>query len=263
MQITLTGARGFVGSCLDVALRRAGHTVNAIEGELEAVRGTIGGDVLVHAAGAIRGSRRSLWSANVTAFEHMLERLAPDVRVVALSSRAVYAPAPAQAVAEDHELRPADAYGAAKLAAERTLAATKRAALTLRATVLVGVAPNGRLNASAAVQRMVETASLGAPIVCHGGGQSVDFLDVWELVEAVERLIVRDDAWGRTLNIAGPQVALDEWVTAVACELGTPVEHTPAATPPTLLDCGRLDQLLGWRPTRQPSSIISAIVRGR
>jgi nucleoside-diphosphate-sugar epimerase len=163
--VLVTGASGFVGTHLVPALVAAGRTVRALvrsEAAAEKVRGLApsgveiafgsmeddgslraaadGCGLVYHLAGSYRGTPAALQAVHVAGTAKLLRAVAPEARVVLLSSTSVYGwdqPWPA-----DHDTppRPASAYGSAKLAAERlVLARPTGSSVVARTTILYGV----------------------------------------------------------------------------------------------------------------------------
>lgn len=266
MIVGLTGADGYAGRCVRARLETLGYELRVATGELSKSRGPIECDVLVHLAGATRLSERDVWQSNVEALAYTLRRLPRHTAVVHISSRAVYAPNPGAYVDEDAPVGPVDVYGESKVAAETLVRYSGRPAVILRASALVGVGVDGCTNVASAVDAMVRTALFGEPIVCRGDDLWIDPLHIWELADAITRLIICRRAWGRTLNVAGPAVRLrdlartvaaeTEWQTGRSCRVVTGDKDTA----PTLLDCGRLRRLLGWIPEDKPDSVVPRVV---
>lgn len=132
-RILVTGTSGVLGDAAARALEESGHAVirhrgredgdlaHPAEARSWVVRANP--DAIINTAGLTYGSAEELWAANAVIplrIADAIRALQPGVRLVLVSSAAVYGLPPAGAsIAESHPLAPNSDYGFSKLAAER------------------------------------------------------------------------------------------------------------------------------------------------
>ena len=217
MKIIVTGGAGFIGSHLveRLALDR-NNTIEIIDnlhrGRLEHIplnsrvtfaQGDIrdrnvlaeafrGCDVVFHLAaqsnvlGALADVEYS-FTSNVVGTFHVLEaaRCAGVRRVVFTSSREVYGDPDQTPVPESAPLRPKNAYGASKAAAE--LYCRVRSGDGLEAVILRLANVYGPRDRDRVIPIFVNNALRGEPLTIYGGEQVVDFIWIDVVVEALVR----------------------------------------------------------------------------
>jgi UDP-glucose 4-epimerase len=154
MRVAVTGARGFIGSALEPALRRRGHTVQPVAREaLRDATAYAGCEAVVHLANVAHTAApvALLEEVNVSGTRHAAEcaARAGARRFVYLSSiKASGEETRGRSLDGSEAPLPQSAYGRAKLAAERALAevAERRGleAVLLRPTLVYG--PNVKAN---------------------------------------------------------------------------------------------------------------------
>lgn len=184
-------------------------------------------DVLVHAAAAlpIRGAAAELRSINVDGTAVLLRAAerAGVRRIVMVSTAVVYGLQPPP-IAEEAEPRPIEAYGRAKLEAERLVLA--QAGAVLRPTAFLGP---GRLGVFGILFRFVRE---GRRVYTLGPGRNrYQLLDVDDLVEAI-RLVVARPVAGETFNLGADSPG------TVREELDALVRHAGSASRVTSLPAG-------------------------
>ena len=151
-----------------------------------------GCDVVFHLAGAAtvmgcEAAPEQAHAANVTGTCNVLEaaKRCRVQRIVFASSREVYGEPLQLPVAEHAPLKPKNAYGASKSAAEMYCswyASTAIEVTTLRLANVFGIGDSGRV-----IPIFLEKASAGKPITVYGGAQIIDFVPVRVVVDALVR----------------------------------------------------------------------------
>jgi len=206
------------------------------------------------------------WRTNVggtLAVLHALAAQPAPARLVVASTCAVYGEHTGGPVAEDAPARPANPYGASKLAADAAvadLAATGAVgAVSLRAFNVAGGLPgHGDRDETRLVPKAVSVAQGRADeLVVNGDGSVVrDYVHVADMADAFVRALdaCRPGHWTAYNVGAGRRSTIADVVAAVEAVAGRPlpVRHRPPAAEPAALlaDAGRIGRELGWRPER-------------
>jgi nucleoside-diphosphate-sugar epimerase len=264
----LTGGSGFLGVNLARRLAAAGHAVRNLDSEpgdepaVEAVCGDVrdpaaarvlcrGADVLVHAAAAlpVRGRQIRDVTVNGTATVLAAAREAGVRRAIFLSSAVVYGLGGSRPATEEMPPAPFEAYGAAKLAAERLcaeLGARGLETVVLRPQAFVGT---GRLGIFGILFAWVRE---GRRVYTLGRGHNrYQLLDVRDLVEAVLLAAERPVA-GETFNLGAAEYGtVAEELGALVAHAGTgscvtPLPARPARALLRALDLAGLSPLSEW-----------------
>ncbi len=198
------------------------------------------------------------WRSNVLGTAAMLEaaRRLDASRFVYASSAAVYGEPVRLPVDEDHPLRPANLYGATKLAGENLLWGYSReyglSAAALRYFNVYG--PRMRPGPySGVVYRFASALLAGEKPVLHGGGhQTRDFVYVSDVAEANVKAL--HSRYTGPLNVgSGTEVSILELLEAIARILGVRPSYTPAPPRPgdvsrIVADIRRAREAIGWEP---------------
>lgn len=285
-RVVVTGAGGFVGRAVVQTLLATGHRAIGVcrtapdvplPGGVEAVCADLATDPLhpvlaelrpdtiIHCAGLTHApetgeGRAALTAANLTATVRLIEaaaRLPQPVRLVVVSSAAIYAPMPEglAATTEDHPLRPAGAYGVSKAAATlHALAQADRLDLDLAVAVPFNVTGPGQ---PAHLVPQVFVARLRADPLAFAlsNPQSVrDWVDVRDVAAALVMLGQPQGPRG-VFNVAtGLGHSLQE-VLDVLCRIGgwQPVvregaAHNVAGVTRSIGSPARLVAATGWTP---------------
>lgn len=184
-----------------------------------------------------------------------------DISVVTMSSSAVYGPASADAISEDHALAPATHYGASKAALERlsTVAGSDGGYSVMLARPFNIVGPGQRsplLHSAVASQVAKCELGLQDPVLRLGNLNAFrDFIDVRDVAAAL--IALRDHGKdGQAYNIAsGQAVQARTLVNMLAAMSRIPVEiHADAiarAGADVSRQCGdsrKLQTASGWHP---------------
>ncbi|HEY0638116.1 MAG TPA: NAD-dependent epimerase/dehydratase family protein [Pseudonocardiaceae bacterium] len=288
MRVLVTGAGGYVGAAVVVALRAAGHEpvamthrdADVVPGGVQVRRadltepGTLpaavrGVDAVCHLAGLTRA--RESWDRPLDYFAVnaggtvALLRAMRDAgvgRLVFASTASVYGTPDTQPMTEDLPDDPPHPYAASKVAAE---AAIRWSGLPAAALRLFNAAGGPDPDPTRIVPRVLAAAAGETPaLAVNGDGSAVrDYLHVADAAEAFVAALRHEGPGLRLFNIgsgAGASVldvvAAAERVTGRAIAL----THNPPAAEPAALVCDptRARDELGWAPRR---SALDDIVR--
>lgn len=256
MKTLVTGAAGFIGSRLALALHAAGHEVvgidkltdyyspeikqnrfneiekSGIRTHLKAVQALTaydveGLDVIFHLAGQ-PGVTQSWGSSfqvyveeNISATAHLLElvrQVSPSTRIVLASSSSVYGTAETFPTDESVMPKPFSPYGVTKLATEHlaTVYAQNFELHTVALRYFSVFGPGQRPDM--AFSKFFKAAVAGAPISVYGDGeQSRDFTYVDDIVNATILAGMKDVPAGSVFNLSGGTAAtVNEILTLIS-----------------------------------------------
>lgn len=285
MRVVVTGAGGFIGGHLVLALVDGGHDVLAVDAtgrnasplaarenrealanagvavtECDLVTDDLAplaeADVVLHLAG--RPGVRSSWGAgqaethreNVTATGRLLAACARrKPRFVLASSSSVYGDA-ARPSGEDDALDPRSPYAQSK--AEAELLIQQASAEGMPAVVLRYFSVYGpRQRPDMAFHRFIEAALHGAPAPLYGdGGQRRSFTFVGDVVDATIRAAQAPLPAGTVLNVGHPvSVRLHDALDRIGSLLGTPSPTVPK-------DAARGDVARTWAATERTERLL-------
>lgn len=228
--VLVTGASGFIGSHLTAALAAAGtRPVRALvrsEEAAERVRDAAGGGVgivfgdvtdqasiaaaadgcgvVYHLAGAYRGSAAEVQAVHLAGTAKVLRAVAPEARVVYVSSTSVYGWDQTWPAGHDSPVRPESAYGKAKLAAERLVLARNTggrggSGVVARTTIVYGIG-----DAAGMMARAVRLLKAGRRRWPGTGANRIHLTHVDDLVAGLQLLGDRGDG---VYLFAGPEAA--------------------------------------------------------
>jgi GDP-4-dehydro-6-deoxy-D-mannose reductase len=259
MRVLVTGATGFVGRHLLVALRAAGHESIALGGPHDAPPATgadlldaaamrravddAAPDAIVHLAGqafvpqSIADPLGTL-AVNAGGTAHVLEaargyrdRVQRPLRVLVISSAEVYGIQRPERMPLDETavVRPGNAYAASKLAAEAYALAWHRSygldCVVARPFNHIGPGQDPRFVVPSFARQLADIAA-GAPPLLHVGNLEAqrDFLDVRD-VAAAYVLLLANGRSGEVFNISsGRPVAIREVLRQLITIARVPVE---------------------------------------
>ncbi len=283
MRVLLTGARGFFGQHLGMALRAAGHEVlGPSRGELElSDRAAVQDwfrrnqpEACVHAAavgggiGWMKEHPETAFLGNLLASAHVMEACTNHaIPIVAISSACVYPRVCTQPMREEEiwlgEPEPTNGpYGQAKrmMLVQAEAAAAERG---LRCAVLVPTnlygprdhfEPDRSHIVAALVRRFVEAERDQLPeVTCWGTGTATrDLLYAPDAAAAAVRALERLPGPSPINLGTGAELSTAQIATAVAAAASyTGTIHwdsrRPDGMPRKVLDTSRAQQLLGWR----------------
>jgi len=265
--VAVVGGRGFIGRKVVHALRRRGHDVLVFDRDAPVLEG---GEL----ARAARTVSHVVWSAStinpmiaendpdrvaqdLVTFEEYLRAAAAAPRtpttVLLSSGGTVYDLDAVPPFRESAPVRPASAYGEAKLAIEEGLRRSGQAGVVLRVSNAYGpgqpVAPG-----QGVVSHWLHAAASGQTLHLFGDqGVARDYVYVDDLAAAVVHVVEHDGRLPAVLNVGSGRAtslrALLQVVEAVVGDDLPPVEIHPARgfdARSTWLDCGLAEERLGW-----------------
>lgn len=205
VRVAVTGAHGYIGSCLSVALAAAGAEVRTFTRQRPALApgGTLspglpGSQVLFHLASGVSPASAERCPAQVSAdhdlFARLLDRLAeldrPPLVVLASSGVYVYDPGIRLPFREESPLVPRTAYGRAKLQLERELRDRRDAVpgVALRLATVYGPGQPARPG-QGVIAHWMRAAREGAPVRLFGQPSTLrDFVYIGDVVAAMCRI---------------------------------------------------------------------------
>jgi UDP-glucose 4-epimerase len=291
-EVLITGGAGFIGSELTRQAVQRGFKVtvvdNLLNGRLENLNGIPrdrfrliiadirdttemkkimqGIDIIYHLAClCVRHSIHSPkenHEVNATATLNLIDigQSAGICRFVFTSSAEVYGSACCGAVTEDNSLKPTNAYGAAKLAAEGYAMAYYHThgfpSVVLRLFNTYGPRCHHEGDCGEVIPKFLLRSMIGRPLVIFGDGtQTRDFNYVEDTARAVLIAGLTDKIIGKTINIgSGRETSINELAHRVMAVTGEKVDIIHDK--PRLADIARMfadgtkaRDLLGYRPT--------------
>ncbi len=256
MEILITGANGFVGRHLILALQKRGDSVRALSSPtgdttwlkqhgITTFRGDIrvqetltepmrGVDAVVHLVAETKkkwGPIQDSYTVNVTGTENVCRAvLAGGVRrLVYTSTSAIYNMTPRRPVTEDDILAPLDdPYCFTKAQSDNLMQRMIREdhlpAVIIRLGALIG--PGDRLNFG----RLAERVRAGKGIIVGSGNNTIPFIYITDVVQALLLALDCEQAVGRIYNISNDQpLTQKQYLSAIAQEMGVapPRIHVP------------------------------------
>ncbi len=249
MEILVTGANGFVGRHLVMALQKRGDSVRALSSptgdttwleqrNIPVFRGDIcrqgtlsepmrGVDAVVHLVAETKqkwGPIQNSYLVNVTGTENVCRAAlqAGVHRFVHVSTSAIYRMGVGRPVTEDDLPLPLDdpycftkAQGDALV--QRMIREEGLPAVILRLSALIG--PGDTVN----IGRIVERQRAGKGVIIGSGNNSIPFVYVTDVVQALLLALDSEQAAGHIYNICNDQTLTQkQYFGAIAEELGVP-----------------------------------------
>lgn len=228
MDVLLTGATGYVGSRVAVALEASGARWSPLGLRLEAIPpGSLACDVVIHCAGALRSRAGQEFRVNAAGTRSLLAGLARPARIVFLSTRSVYPLGGHVEVMEDAEARPFDAYGQSKLEAEQAILASGHRAVLLRSGGIFGHPTRSGTFPDHAMDRML--AGQGVDVAVPD--RLEDYVDVEWLARILVEVATSEGADGQVLNVAGPARSLSGMLSSAAVVAAAMTGRRPVLRP--------------------------------
>jgi UDP-glucose 4-epimerase len=292
LKVLVTGGAGFIGSHLVDRLVNCGYLVRVLDnlstGRLDNIRGHLSsgrvefveGDVrdasivepcvedigLVFHLAAITSVPFSVENPGITFDVNVrgtmnLLRFCSKVGVskfVFVSSCAVYGEPRFLPVTEEHPTNPISPYAESKLAAEKfCLGFHERRllpAVILRLFNVYGLR-QGASEYGGVITRFIDRSNRKLPLVVYGdGGQSRDFVNVHDVVEAIVRSIISRNAEGEVFNVGyGEPTSINELANVVleATKSGLEVAYESARKGDikhSYANISKASRLLGYKP---------------
>jgi len=261
VRVVVTGASGFIGRSLCVAVQRAGHEAVGLD-----LRNTAftAGDVVVHLAAIAhrRANPAELERVNVGLAKQVGQATAAHgARLVFLSSVKVHGEVSAAPFTERSPIAPRDAYGESKAKAEEALRAVPGLRLAvLRPPLVYG--PGVKANFLALTHAIARGVPL--PLASVKNRRSLVYLG--NLVDAILSCLERE---GTFVVSDGVSRSTAQWCEALGRALDKPARLFPF--PPGLLpeklagflevDDSAIRMDLGWRPPFTPEEGLRATAR--
>jgi nucleoside-diphosphate-sugar epimerase len=275
-RVLVTGASGFLGGAIlrrlsdrvDMQVLAAARSDLTDEAAAAAALSATKPDVVIHAAGRTHGAAEALQADNVVATETLARAIAataPECGLILLGSAAQYGRSMTRTPwREDDAGAPLDAYGLSKLAAESVAFTAARRVTALRIFNVIAAEPTGEQVFSNFLRRAA-VARAGEPprrVEMGALGAVRDFVDVADVLTAVERVIERD-AWGEAINVCcGTGRTVRALLEATAAEVDCELTINEASAPQPLLDWSVGDPALcRLRLGFAPSSNLGVLIR--
>lgn len=277
-RILITGGAGFLGratsaqllragalvTCLDIQGFSYGNRLSFIKGDVrdpEAVRRAVlltEPCIVIHAA-AISfipycvAHENETWEVNVGGTEVILEAIQPDVRIIFVSSAAVYAPS-ISPHSETDQLDPIDIYGQSKLHSERMVAARGNATIIRPFNIYGPGDPTPHV-----IPAVINQALVGNQVTVGNTDTRRDFVHVDDAAECFVHLVYTAGLWGgdvTTFNLGtGRAYRISEAIDCVAKILRRALKTSVSPEllrntdrPCLLADTKRLQALIPWTP---------------
>lgn len=316
MRFYVTGATGFIGTHLCRRLVADGHHVAALvrsphkiaddlRETLEVVPGDLSVfddpdyelpevDVIVHLAAVIVGkSQKDYADVNFAAVERLLAVVRNQSwrpkRLLFASSLAAAGPTQGQVLTEDDPPAPVDAYGRAKLDAERLMTEQPFPTTTFRPSIVLGAGDPATLT-------LYKMAASGFAALPGFRPQPLSLVDVGELVDAFVLMAqASDEEHHLYFATSDIQTTNDDLLRAIAAAMGSRVRivHIPKSllytamlattgassvfgfknqldlkqyqqmtAPAFLCSSEKLQRELGWKPRKGLEAILAEAVAG-
>lgn len=232
MRVLITGGAGFIGHNLAIYLSRKGFDVVALdnmeraneaararllENEVKVIIADImdfdnydGFDVIVHAAAYVsveesvanplKYIRNNAYGTSKVAYECARR----GIKLLYLSSAAVYGEPKKLPIDEEHPREPISPYGLSKLLGELALSNFRKVYglgfVTLRLFNVYG--PGQNPNYAGVITNFIERARRGEPLIIYGDGeQTRDFVFVEDVARVIEALIEEGTFDGEVYNV--------------------------------------------------------------
>lgn len=258
-RVVITGAAGFLGRHLAAMAVAAGDVVTGIGrhaaagpwqhfvvcdvGDETGLRDAFAAarpDVVVHAAGILRGSAQELLAANAMPVPGLcaaLHETMPTARLCLAGSSAEYGAGRTDGgpTTEDWPCAPERAYGVSKLAATRLAFAhaqrTGQTVVVARLANLIGPGMPSHLVVGSLLAQLAACRQRGARYVVRVGDVAVqrDFLDVEDACRGL-LLLARGPGPSRVVNLAsGTCVSIARVLELLQGVVGAPIEAVPDA----------------------------------
>lgn len=267
MIVLVTGASGYLGRAVVLALAAAGHTVRPFAGNVldaDAVAaGVEGVDAVIHLAGRTR-VRESFsdpvgyFQVNVTGTVNLLGAVEAGTRFLFASTASVYGTPTDQPIPEACALAPANPYAASKAAAESAVSwassSGRVVGTTLRMFNLAGaVRGHGDPDATRILPRCVlAAAGRLSHVDINGAGTAIrDFVHITDAATAF--VLALAGSAGGVYNVGAIPAAVNDILAATTRVTGqaVPVAHHPphpGESPELRADTSLIRAELGWTP---------------
>jgi UDP-glucose 4-epimerase len=292
LKVLVTGGAGFIGSHLVDRLVNCGYSVKVLDnlstGRLDNIRGHLLNGRVEFVEGDVRDASivedcvkdvdMAFHLAAITSVPFSVENpgITFDVNVrgtmnllrfcskvgvskfVFVSSCAVYGEPIFLPVTEEHPTNPISPYAESKLAAEKfCLGFHERRllpAVVLRLFNVYGLR-QGASEYCGVITRFIDRSNRKLPLVVYGdGGQSRDFVNVHDVVEAIVRSIISRNAEGEVFNVGyGEPTSINELANVVleATKSGLEVTYESAREGDiknSYANISKASRLLGYKP---------------
>src|SRR5262245_17074222 len=212
--VLITGSTGLIGANLHAALLRAECYVGSSTARVLSLKARDKYDFIIHAAGYAQPAKfladpMATISVNTTMLAHLLEHLAPDGRLLFLSTSEVYSGNPRSLYREEDigATNPAHERGCyieSKRCGEAICHAARAAghtAIIARVSSVYG--PGVRAKDARVMSQFIDSALRSGEIVLKDGGQARRvFLYVSDAVEMLLNILLR--GVGSVYNVGGP-----------------------------------------------------------
>lgn len=218
--LLVTGHRGYLGACVVDLLTRAGVAHRLLATRLHDIpKASLDVCGVIHCAGALRhrGDAAQM-SSHREGTRALLSGLARAVPVVYVSSRSIYGRAVGtELLDEAAPPAPAEAYGAAKLAAEVAIRESGVPFVILRSCTLIGLGVDN--DGLSFLRQAVHRLRAGETVTRYLPDRLHDALDVWAAAQACVD-VSQGARWNETYNLAGPVRSLHATLDALMSACG-------------------------------------------
>ncbi|MEM0382717.1 MAG: NAD(P)-dependent oxidoreductase [Candidatus Anstonellales archaeon] len=218
MKIALIGANSRIARYISEFIPYDPYSRQNISYDRESIANKVKGyDVVIIAIGITKGSADDIWRVNYKIVDEILQGLNSD-RIIFLSSIAVYGRRNFSGFDESSPTRPNDAYGASKLAAERTVIQSSKRAKILRIGTVFGEYYEQYLN-------MLRAWKRHGPFYFGDGKNTVPFIYARDVAKFISKNLEFNNS--DVINLTSPGIEFMQIIRDVSEVLGIQMNPRP------------------------------------